>query len=233
MGLCCARALKGRRASLAARHVLLLLEPPTLRGSPLTASLSRLRALAAAVLLGLCVSGCGYNTIPTLEEAAKAQWAEVQNQYQRRSDLIPNLVATVQGYANQEKDVLTAVTEARAKATAIHVDASELTDPEKVKQLQDAQNALSGALGRLLAVSENYPDLKSNQNFLALQAQLEGTENRIAVARRDYIDAARAYNTSLRTFPTVLWASTFFRSNKPMAEFTATEEAQTPPKVKF
>jgi LemA protein len=193
----------------------------------------RLRALAAAVVLGLGVSGCGYNTIPTEEEAAKAQWAEVQNQYQRRSDLIPNLVATVQGYAKQEKDVLTAVTEARAKATAIHVDASELTDPEKVKQLQDAQNALSGALGRLLAVSENYPDLKSNQNFLALQAQLEGTENRIAVARRDYIDAARAYNTSLRTFPTVLWASTFFRSNKPMAEFTATEEAQTPPKVKF
>ena len=196
-------------------------------------SLSRLRALAAAVLLGLCASGCGYNTIPTEEEAAKAQWAEVQNQYQRRADLIPNLVATVQGYAKQEKDVLTAVTEARAKATAIHVDAAQLTDPDKVKQLEDAQNALSGALGRLLAVSENYPDLKSNQNFLALQAQLEGTENRIAVARRDYIDAARAYNTSLRTFPGVLWASTFFRANKPMAEFTATDEAQTPPKVKF
>ncbi len=233
MALCCARGLKGEPASFAARHVLLLFEPPTLRESPLSASLSRLRAFAAAVLLGLCVSGCGYNTIPTEEEAAKAQWAEVQNQYQRRADLIPNLVATVQGYAKQEKDVLTAVTEARAKATAIHVDASELTDPDKVKQMEDAQNALSGALGRLLAVSENYPDLKSNQNFLALQAQLEGTENRIAVARRDYIDAARAYNTSLRTFPTVLWAATFFRSNKPMAEFTATEEAQTPPKVKF
>ncbi|MGO8798398.1 MAG: LemA family protein [Roseiarcus sp.] len=196
-------------------------------------NLSRLRALAAAVVLGLSVAGCGYNTIPTEEEAAKAQWAEVQNQYQRRADLIPNLVATVQGYAKQEKDVLTAVTEARAKATAIHVDASQLTDPDKVKQLEDAQNALSGALGRLLAVSENYPDLKSNQNFLALQAQLEGTENRIAVARRDYIEAARAYNTSLRTFPGVLWASTFFRSNKPMAEFTATDEAQAPPKVKF
>jgi len=199
----------------------------------LSASLSRLRALAAAVLLGLSVSACGYNTIPTLEEAAKAQWAEVQNQYQRRSDLIPNLVATVQGYAKQEKDVLTAVTEARAKATAIHVDASDLTDPAKVKQLQDAQNALSGALGRLLAVSENYPDLKSNQNFLALQAQLEGTENRIAVARRDYIDAVRAYNVELRTFPGVIWASTFFSGNKPMAEFTATEDAQTTPKVKF
>jgi LemA protein len=199
----------------------------------LSASFSRLRALAAAVLLGLCVSACGYNSIPTLEEAAKAQWAEVQNQYQRRSDLIPNLVATVQGYAKQEKDVLTAVTEARAKATSIHVDASDLTDPAKVKQLQDAQNALSGALGRLLAVSENYPDLKSNQNFLTLQAQLEGTENRIAVARRDYIDAVRAYNVELRTFPGVIWASTFFSGNKPMAEFTANDDAQTTPKVKF
>jgi LemA protein len=199
----------------------------------LSANLSRLRALAAVVVLGLGLSGCGYNTIPTEEEAAKAQWAEVQNQYQRRADLIPNLVATVQGYAKQEKDVLTAVTEARAKATAIHVDASQLSDPDKVKQLQNAQNALSGALGRLLAVSENYPDLKSNQNFLALQAQLEGTENRIVVARKDYIEAARAYNTTLRTFPGALWAATFFRSNKPMAEFTATDDAQTPPKVKF
>jgi LemA protein len=202
-------------------------------GVAVSVKFSRLRALAAAIVLGLGVSGCGYNTIPTEEEAAKAQWAEVQNQYQRRADLIPNLVATVQGYAKQEKDVLTAVTEARAKATSIHVDASQLTDPDKVKQLQDAQNALSGALGRLLAVSENYPELKSNQNFLTLQAQLEGTENRIVVARKDYIEAARAYNTSLRTFPGALWAATFFRSNKPMAEFTATDDAQTPPKVKF
>jgi LemA protein len=199
----------------------------------LSANLSRLRALAAAVLLGLTVSACGYNSIPTLEEAAKAQWAEVQNQYQRRSDLIPNLVSTVQGYAKQEKDVLTAVTEARAKATAIHVDAADLTDPAKVKQVEDAQNALSGALGRLLAVSENYPDLKSNQNFLALQAQLEGTENRIAVARKDYIEAVRAYNVELKTFPGVFWASTFFRSNQPMAEFSATSDAQAAPKVKF
>jgi LemA protein len=199
----------------------------------LSVTLSRLRALTVAVAIGLTLSACGYNRIPTREEAAKAQWAEVQNQYQRRSDLIPNLVATVQGYAKQEKDVLTEVTEARAKATAIHVDASQLTDPEKVKQLQDAQNALSGALGRLLAVSENYPDLKSNQNFLALQAQLEGTENRIAVARKDYIEAVRAYNLELRTFPGVLWASTFFRSNQPMAEFSANADAQTTPKVKF
>ena len=199
----------------------------------MTSTFSRLRALAVAVLIGFAVSSCGYNNIPTLEEAAKAQWAEVENQYQRRSDLIPNLVQTVQGYAKQEKDVLTAVTEARAKATSIHVDAYDLTDPAKVKQLQDAQNALSGALGRLLAVSENYPDLKSNQNFLALQSQLEGTENRIAVARKDYIAAVRAYNTELRTFPGVIWASTAFRSNKPMAEFTASDEAQTAPKVKF
>jgi LemA protein len=199
----------------------------------LTAGFSRLRAFAAAVMLGLAVSACGYNTIPTLQEAATAQWAEVQNQYQRRSDLIPNLVATVQGFAKQEKDVLEAVTEARAKATAIHVDASQLTDPDKIKQVQEAQAALSGALGRLLAVSENYPDLKSNANFLALQAQLEGTENRIAVARRDYIGAVQAYNTALRTFPSVIWASTVFSGNKPMAAFTADEASQTAPKVKF
>ncbi len=196
-------------------------------------ALSRLRALFAATLLGLCVAGCGYNTIPTMEETAKAKWADVQNNYQRRADLIPNLVATVQGYAKQEKDVLTAVVEARAKATQVRVDASQLTDPDKLKQFQDAQSQLSGALGRLLAVSENYPDLKSNQNFLALQSQLEGTENRITVARRDYIDAVRAYNTELRTFPGVVWASTAFRANKPMVEFAAGEAAQTPPQVKF
>ena len=193
----------------------------------------RLRALLCATLLGLCVAGCGYNTIPTMEETAKAKWSDVQNNYQRRADLIPNLVATVQGYAKQEKDVLTAVVEARAKATQVRVDASQLTDPDKIKQFQEAQSQLSGALGRLLAVSENYPDLKSNQNFLALQSQLEGTENRITVARRDYIDAVRAYNTELRTFPGVVWASTAFRANKPMVEFTAGEAAQTPPQVKF
>ena len=193
----------------------------------------RLRALLSAALLGLCVAGCGYNTIPTLEETAKAKWADVQNNYQRRADLIPNLVATVQGYAKQEKDVLTAVVEARAKATQVRVDASQLSDPDKIRQFQEAQSQLSGALGRLLAVSENYPDLKSNQNFLALQSQLEGTENRITVARRDYIDAVRAYNTELRTFPGVVWASTAFRANKPMVEFTAGETAQTPPQVKF
>jgi LemA protein len=194
---------------------------------------SRLRSLAALAVIALSLSGCGYNVIPTKQEAAKAAWAEVQNQYQRRADLVPNLVATVQGYAKQEKDVLTQVTEARAKATSIHLDANDLTDPVKVKQLQDAQNQLSGALGRLLAISENYPDLKSNQNFLALQSQLEGTENRIAVARRDYVAAVQDFNTSLRTFPTVLWAQTVFRSVQPMVPFTANEEAQTAPKVKF
>ncbi len=199
----------------------------------MTPSISRIRAVLAVVLLGFAVSGCGYNTIPTLEENAKAKWADVQNNYQRRADLIPNLVATVQGYAKQEKDVLTAVVEARAKATSVKIDASQLTDPEKLKQFEAAQNQLSGALGRLLAVSENYPDLKSSQNFLALQSQLEGTENRIAVARHDYIEAVRAYNTELRTFPGVFWAATFFRSNKPMAEFAANDNAQTAPQVKF
>jgi LemA protein len=193
----------------------------------------RLRAFAAVALLSLGLAGCGYNTNPTLEESAKAKWSDVQNNYQRRADLIPNLVATVQGYARQEKDVLTAVVEARAKATQVRVDASQLTDPDKIRQFQEAQSQLSGALGRLLAVSENYPDLKSNQNFLALQSQLEGTENRITVARRDYIDAVRAYNTELRTLPGVLWASTAFRANKPMVEFAAGEGAQTPPQVKF
>ena len=197
------------------------------------AIVSRIRPALAIVAVGLALSACGYNTIPTLEEQAKARWADVQNQYQRRADLIPNLVATVQGYAKQEKEVLTSVVEARAKATQVKVDASDLTDPAKLKAFQDAQAQLTGVLGRLLAVSENYPDLKSNANFLALQSQLEGTENRIAVARRDYIDGVRAYNTALRTFPTVLWAKTAFSGNKPMAEFTATEGAQTPPQVKF
>jgi LemA protein len=199
----------------------------------MTLSFSMIRAGFAAILLGLTVSACGYNTIPTAEEQAKAKWADVQNNYQRRADLIPNLLATVQGYAKQEREVLTAVVEARAKATQVKIDVSQLTDPDKLKQFQDAQNQLSGALGRLLAVSENYPDLKSNQNFLALQSQLEGTENRITVARRDYIEAVRVYNTELKTFPGVLWAATFFRSNKPMAEFAANETAQTPPQVKF
>ena len=185
------------------------------------------------ISLSLALPSCGYNTIPTLQEQAKARWSDVQNQYQRRADLIPNLVSTVQGFAAQEKNVLTAVVEARAKATQIKVDTSDLTDPDKIKAFQDAQAQLTGALGRLLAVSENYPDLKSNANFLALQSQLEGTENRISVARRDYIDAVRAFNTALRTFPTIVWAKTAFAGEKPMAEFTASTGAETPPQVKF
>ncbi len=187
----------------------------------------------AIAVMCFALASCGYNSIPTLEEQAKAKWADVQNNYQRRADLIPNLVATVQGYAKQEKDVLTAVVEARAKATQTRIDASQLSDPEKLQQFQEAQNQLTGALRRLIAISENYPDLKSNQNFLALQSQLEGTENRVAVARRDYIEAVRAYNTELRTFPGVLWAMTAFRGNKPMADFSANEAAQTPPSVRF
>jgi LemA protein len=205
----------------------------TAMGQETMSSILRLQTLVAILCLGFSLAGCGYNTIPTLEEQAKARWGDVQNQYQRRADLIPNLVATVQGYAKQEKDVLTSVVEARAKATQTKIDASQLTDPDKLKQFQDAQNQLSGALGRLLAITENYPDLKSNANFLALQSQLEGTENRISVARRDYIEAVRTYNTALRTFPTLLWAKTVFSGSKPMAEFAAAEGAQTPPQVKF
>src|SRR5215510_3057715 len=184
--------------------------------------ISRTCFALAIIGLSLTLSGCGYNTIPTLQEQAKARWSDVQNQYQRRADLIPNLVATVQGYAAQEKNVLTAVVEARAKATQITVNASDLIDPDKLKAFQEAQAQLTGALGRLLAVSENYPDLKSNANFLALQSQLEGTENRISVARRDYIEAVRTFNTEIKTFPGLLWARAVFAS-KPMAEFAASE----------
>ncbi|MFG1418546.1 LemA family protein [Xanthobacter sp. V0B-10] len=197
------------------------------------ARLSGLRAPLFAVMVSLMLAGCGVNAIPSSEEQAKATWSEVLNQYQRRSDLIPNLVETVKGYATQERDVLTSVVEARAKATAINVDASTITDPEKFKQFQAAQAELGRALGRLIAVSEAYPDLKSSQNFLALQSQIEGTENRIAVARRDYIRAVQAYNTELKTFPGVLWASTLYRSYKPMETFTISEEQRQPPKVKF
>jgi LemA protein len=196
-------------------------------------ALRALRLPALALFVGLMVSGCGVNNIPTYDEAAKAKWSEVENQYQRRTDLIPNLVETVKGYAKQERDVLEAVTTARAKATSIQVTAGLVNDPEAFRRFQEAQTQLSGALGRLLATAERYPELRSNQNFLALQSQLEGTENRIAVARRDYIEAVRAYNTALRTFPTVIWAKTVFSDKKPMVEFSATEGAEKPPQVKF
>src|SRR5215204_3040946 len=171
--------------------------------------------------LALSIAGCGINTVPTLEERAKSSWSEVQNQYQRRADLIPNLVETVKGYAAQEREVLTQVTEARARATQVKVDPDTITDPEKFKLFQDAQNQLSGALGRLLVTVERYPDLKSNANFLALQSQLEGTENRIAVARRDHIEAVRDYNTEIRTIPGRWIASILYPEAKPMEVFTA------------
>ncbi|MGA0564584.1 LemA family protein [Ancylobacter sp. VNQ12] len=193
----------------------------------------RLIAILFLSIGALGLAGCGVNNIPTQEEQAKAAWSEVLNQYQRRSELIPNLVETVKGYAQQEKDVLTQVTQARANATSIKVDASTITDPEAFQKFQNAQAQLSGALGRLIAVAEAYPDLKSNQNFLALQAQIEGTENRIAVARRDYIEAVRVYNTELRTFPGVIWASTLYRGNRPLETFTISEQQMQVPQVKF
>ncbi|PVM91665.1 LemA family protein [Caulobacter radicis] len=191
------------------------------------------RLALASVVIAVGLSGCGINTIPTQDEKTKAAWAEVQNQYQRRSDLIPNLVATVKGYAAQEKDVLTSVTQARASATQVKVDASTITDPAAFQKYAAAQDQLTGVLGRLMVIQEQYPDLKSNQNFLALQSQLEGTENRITIARRDYNETARVYNTSLRTFPTILWAKTFYGGQKPAQLFEASAAAQTAPTVSF
>ena len=189
---------------------------------------------AALLLISAVLSGCGINTIPTLDEQAKAAWGQVQNQYQRRADLIPNLVEVVKGYATHEQDTLTAVIEARAKATSIQVDASTLDNPEKLKQFQQAQDGLSSALSRLMVVSERYPDLKANQNFLALQSQLEGTENRIAVARRDFIQAVQAYNTEIRTFPGRLWHSVMYSDLPIRATFEATTaDADKAPQVKF
>ena len=193
-----------------------------------------LSRIAMLVLpLAFVLSGCGINAIPTKEETAKTRWADVQAQYQRRADLIPNLVATVKGYAAQERTVLTEVTKARASATQVKVDASTITDPAAFQKYEQAQNQLSGVLGRLMMIQERYPDLKSNQNFLALQSQLEGTENRIAISRRDYNEAARVYNTSLRTFPTVLWAKTFYSGQKPANLFSASAQAQSAPTVNF
>lgn len=194
---------------------------------------SALRLPFLAVLLGLLLSGCGVNNIPTFEETAKAKWSDVQNQYQRRSDLIPNLVETVKGFAKQEREVLEAVTAARSRATSIQVTPELINNPEAFKKFQEAQAQLSTALGRLIAVSEKYPELKSNQNFLALQSQLEGTENRLAVARHDYIDAVRAYNTELKTFPGNIWASILYRGNKPMETFTVADDVKKTPEVKF
>ncbi|APH70033.1 LemA family protein [Aquibium oceanicum] len=193
----------------------------------------RVRTLLFLVMIAPFLSACGFNTIPTAEEQAKAAWSEVLNQYQRRADLIPNLVETVKGYAQQEKDVLEAVVEARSKATQVTLPPEMLDDPRAFQAFQESQAGLTGALSRLLAVVENYPDLKSNQNFLALQAQLEGTENRIAVARRDYIEAVRVYNTTLRTFPSMIWTWFWFTDAEPFQNFTVSEDKMEVPEVNF
>jgi LemA protein len=199
-------------------------------------SLARLAARSAAVLLVVFgLAGCGINAVPTQDEQVKAAWSQVLNEYQRRTDLVPNLVATVKGYAKQEQTVLTQVIQARAKATqtTVSLPPDVLTNPQAFHQFEQSQAQLGGALGRLMVVSERYPDLKSNQNFMVLQSQLEGTENRIAVARRDYIDAVQRYNTTLRTIPSRWIAAIFYPDAKVRQTFTISEQAQQAPHVQF
>jgi LemA protein len=194
----------------------------------------RHRLPAAFLLLAtLLLSGCGYNAMQSGDEAIKAAWAEVLNQYQRRADLIPNLVRTVEGFAQQEREVLTRVTEARARVGAIQATPELLNDPAAFEQFQQAQGELTGALSRLLVVAEAYPDLKSDQNFRDLQAQLEGTENRITVARNRYIEAIKAYNTLVRQFPTNLTAMIFGYQPKPTFSVQNEAEISKPPEVSF
>jgi LemA protein len=185
-----------------------------------------------APLAALSLTGCGINSVPTAEEQVNEKWGDLQADYQRRADLIPNLVATVKGYAAQEKTVLIGVTQARADATAVHLSAADLSDPAKVKAFNDAQSRLSQAIIPLQRLQEAYPDLKSNQNFMALQDQLEGTENRIEIARRDYNEAVRQYNTLIRTFPTAIGAKVFYGA-KPKVPFEAAAAAQNAPTVNF
>lgn len=194
----------------------------------------RVWRFALVLIMAVLLTGCGVNNIPTYDEQVKSAWAQVENQYQRRADLVPNLVETVKGFARQEQETLTAVVEARAKATSIQIDAESLDDPQKMRQFEQAQQQLTGALSRLMAVSERYPDLKSNQNFLTLQSQLEGTENRIAVARRDYITAVERYNTEIRTFPGRLWHTILYSDMALRESFEATtENADQAPQVEF
>lgn len=195
--------------------------------------MNRLYRPAVMLAAALSLSACGVNSVPTAEENAKAKWANVQADYQRRADLIPNLVETVKGFAKQEQGTLTAVVEARAKATSVQLNAGDLSDPAKVAAFQTAQSQLSGSLGRLLATVEAYPDLKSNANFLALQSQLEGTENRINISTKDYNEAVQSYNTTIRTFPDAIGAKIFYGA-KPMETFKATApNADRAPTVKF
>ncbi len=188
---------------------------------------------ALVVAAGASLSGCGVNSIPTKEEDVKARWAEVESQYQRRADLIPNLVATVKGFAAQEKSVLEGVTRARASATQVTVDPTKLSDPAQLARFEAAQGALGQSLGRLLVTVEKYPELKSNENFLQLQSQLEGTENRITVARRDYNLSVQAYNTEIRTFPAIIAAKVIYGA-QPLQPFKATApNADRAPTVAF
>jgi LemA protein len=193
----------------------------------------RLTVLFVFALALLSLGGCGINNIPRYDEAVNAAWSQVLNQYQRRADLVPNLVETVKGFAAQEKGVLTAVVEARAKVAQTQIPKNILTNPEAFKLFEQNQAALSGALSRLLVVVERYPELKSSQNFLTLQSQLEGTENRIAVARRDYIAAVQRYNTELRTIPGRWWRAMLYPDAQLKENFTAPESVQEVPKVKF
>ncbi len=192
------------------------------------------RTLTAPLLaLTLLLGGCGYNTLQTQDEQIKAAWSEVINQYQRRADLIPNLVATVQGFAKQERDVFLGVTNARAKVGSIQASPEMVDNPEALQRFAQAQGELTGALSRLLVVAENYPQLKSDQNFRELQAQLEGTENRIAVARNRFIQATQQYNTTVRSFPTNLTAMVFGHKERPQFTVENEKAIATPPKVDF
>jgi len=196
--------------------------------------MARLGSVVFAFLLVGSLSGCGINNIPAYEEQAKAAWSQVESQYQRRADLIPNLVSTVKGYAAHERETLEAVVQARAKATSFQVPSDLLSNPEAFRQFQANQDQLSSALARLLVTVERYPDLKANQNFLTLQSQLEGTENRIAVARKDYIEAVRQYNTEMKTIPGRWWHSLLYPEYEPMTNFSAPEASQAPaPRVQF
>lgn len=194
---------------------------------------TRVLGLIAAVGLIGALAGCGVNTIPTKQENARAKWSEVEVQYKRRADLIPQLVATVKGEAANERGILTDVINARASATKVSVDASTITDPEKFQKFQQAQDGLSSAIGRLMVIQEQYPTLKSNQGFETLMDQLEGTANRISIAQKDYNDAAQDYNTTLRTFPSIIWAKTMYSGAKPMQYFTAPAGSDVAPTVDF
>lgn len=193
----------------------------------------RILKIFAMLSMLLALTSCGINNIPTLEETAKAQWSQVLNQYQRRTDLIPNLVATVKGYAEHEQETLTAVVEARAKATQTTLPSDILSNPEAFSQFQASQDGLGAALGKLMVVVERYPDLKADKSFLTLQAQLEGTENRISVARRDYIIAVQKFNTEIKTFPGRLWHSMMYSDTEYMQQFEIAPEAQVTPQVNF